>query len=80
MLFALNRQTHPGEKKLLRLAQQLCPSLPVNMSADVEALLRAAGEPGPAVVQAAVLLLDRMDDLLRAEGFDPLTSQPLEVE
>ena len=27
-LFALNRQTHPGEKRLIRLTKELCPLLP----------------------------------------------------
>lgn len=78
VLFALNRQTHPGEKKLLVLAQQTCPCLPDGMAADVTAVLQAAGTPETGLLAHLNRLLDRLDALLAQEGFDPKTSQPLE--
>lgn len=38
VLFALNDLPHPGEKKLVRLAQERCPKLPPHFAQDVEAL------------------------------------------
>ncbi len=79
VLFALNRQTHPGEKKLIRLAEQNCPRLPEGMAEDVQAVLQAAGHPQLGLEERVARLLDRLDALLAAEGFDPRTSLPLEA-
>lgn len=69
ILFALNRVLHPGEKRLVTLAAQECPRLPVEMAADITALLEAAGAAQADVVERAERLLDRLDDLLEQEGF-----------
>ncbi len=42
VLFALNHVLHPGEKRLIRQAVDLCPRLPAGMPQQVEAMLRAA--------------------------------------
>ncbi len=68
ILFAVNRRPHPGEKRLLVLAQEQCASRPEQMVSHVEALLTAAGGDGSAVLPAAHLLLDGLDALLRLEG------------
>lgn len=74
VLFALNRVLHPGEKRLLALAEQNCPLLPSGFSTDVTELLHAAGSTKPALVQCTQRLLDHLDELLLSEGFDPETS------
>jgi hypothetical protein len=66
ILFAVNRQPHPGEKRLLRFAQELCPKLPAGMAEHVTALLSAL--PGGPVIARANAMLDDLDDLLRGEG------------
>ena len=66
ILFAVNRQPHPGEKRLLRFAQELCPKLPAAMAKQVTALLSALPD-GPVIEQANAMLGD-LDDLLRSEG------------
>jgi hypothetical protein len=66
ILFAANRQPHPGEKRLLRFAQELCPKLPAGMAEHVTALLSALPD-GP-VVETANVMLDHLDVLLRGEG------------
>ncbi len=76
VLFALNRQTHPGEKKLIHLAQQNCQRLPADMAADVEAVLRAAGRPEQGLEDSVARLLDNLDAFLLTQGFDPQTSLP----
>ncbi len=69
ILFALNRQPHPGEKRLIAHVERLCPLRPPELRAQVEALI--AGLSGDLVVPLANALIDGLDDLLRAEGFDP---------
>ena len=39
ILFALNEQTHPGEKRLLQLCRRNCPILPAHFEENVERLL-----------------------------------------
>lgn len=67
VLFACNRVLNPGEKRLLEQAARLCPSLPVDMVADVTAVLQSAGQPGPAVVANLARLLDHLDQWLAKE-------------
>jgi len=69
VLFAVNRATHPGEKRLLAHARARCPRRPPHLEALVGALLAAVPE-GP-VVAAADALCDALDALLREEGLLP---------
>ncbi len=83
VLFALNRVLHPGEKRLLPFALKHCSKLPVDLEADIVAVLQAAAqqtapqqtaEPQSAAALPAriALWLDHLDDLLRQEGLDEL--------
>jgi len=69
VLFAVNRVTHPGEKRLVEAATRTCGRLPVGMAEDLDDLLRAAAVDLPGLGARVDRLLDRLDDLLRAEGF-----------
>jgi len=40
LLFALNRQTHPGEKRLAALCRERCPRLPERFEENLDALFR----------------------------------------
>lgn len=40
ILFALNRQTHPGEKRLMTLCRKNCPTLPENFEDNLSTLFR----------------------------------------
>lgn len=40
LLFALNEQTHPGEKRLMQLCHEICPILPENFEENLAALFR----------------------------------------
>lgn len=66
VLFALNRATHPGEKRLLAHARARCPRRPPALEALVGALLAAV--PAGPVTAAADALCDALDALLREEG------------
>jgi hypothetical protein len=68
VLFALNRVPHPGEKRLLRFAEALCPKRPPELAKDVEALLASVAMPGPDLLRRADVLAEQIDVLLRREG------------
>ncbi len=65
ILFAINKTPHPGEKRLLDLAEHLCPVRPASLRADVEALLRATSVNATDVVPCADRLVDSLEILLR---------------
>jgi hypothetical protein len=71
VLFALNCQTHPGEKRLLAKAAQL-DLQPEEMAAQVTAVLQA---PADGVIPAVDALINNLDTLLQENGFDPETSR-----
>ena len=71
VIFAFNRILHPGEKRLVVLACTLCPKLPIDMVADVNAVLYSAATNDQLIVTDVNRLVDRLDDLLEQEGFDP---------
>jgi hypothetical protein len=66
IVFAVNGQPHPGEKRLLQFAQALCAKLPTEMDERVGAVLLAL--PGGPVPGLANTMLDGLDDLLRGAG------------
>jgi hypothetical protein len=68
VLFAINRLPHPGEKRLVDLAEERCEKLPVGMRDDVQNLLQAAGTGGQQVVTCAEALVNSLDQLLLDEG------------
>jgi hypothetical protein len=51
ILFALNDQPHPGEKRLIQLAESLCPIRPEQMKAQLE---RVVSEPSLAAIDEMV--------------------------
>lgn len=71
ILFALNRQTHPGEKRLAAAAAASCAQLPRNMEQHVVSVLDAAGSADPVLLDRLMTLADALDDLLREAGAMP---------
>lgn len=76
VIFALNRQLHPGEKRLVELALARCEKLPLDMASDITDILRmsAAGAQGFLVKLSE--FLDHLDQLLEQGGFDHQTALP----
>lgn len=69
VLFAVNGQPHPGEKRLVAYAEMLCPKRPPALAQLVEALVTAGALPGqPDLLACANALLDSLDAVLLAEG------------
>jgi len=71
IVFAVNEQPHPGEKRMLQFARALCPKPPTDMEARVEALLAAL--PDGEIVGRANTMLDGLDDLLKTAGLFPVS-------
>jgi hypothetical protein len=71
LVFAVNRATHPGEKRLLAHVAACCPRRPAGFAALVEALLAAPASSGPGVAEAADALGAAVDRLLVEEGLLP---------
>ncbi|MEI6510254.1 MAG: DUF4037 domain-containing protein, partial [bacterium] len=69
ILFALNRQLHPGEKRLVELAVAHCAKLPAQMETDITAILQSTPGDLSGLSAAITRLLDRLDRLLEDEGF-----------
>jgi hypothetical protein len=68
VLFAVNRVPHPGEKRLVEAAVGGCARLPEGFPADLEDLLRTATTDLAGLPARIDRLLDRLDELLEAEG------------
>lgn len=70
ILFAVNRVPHPGEKRLLTFARELCPRRPADLEGQVLRVLAAACFPldMQRLTAAVDSLLDGLDHLLSAEG------------
>lgn len=68
ILFALNRVSHPGEKKLLHYLGQ-CNCVPVSMDSDIRQLISAGSSMCDSVLLILDTMINRLDDVLRREGF-----------
>ena len=71
IVFAVNRQPHPGEKRLIEAAVGSCPRLPAEMAADLAEILETATTDLAGLPRRVARLLDGLDALLAAEGLAP---------
>jgi hypothetical protein len=69
ILFALNRLPHPGEKRLVQFALERCEKLPEGMQEDIAIVIQASAGLEPGLLAGLDRLLDRLDEILRQEGF-----------
>ncbi len=69
LLFAVNRQPHPGEKRLVSYAEALCPLRPPALAQQVEAVISAvAPSQQTELLARADALLDSLDEILLGES------------
>lgn len=67
-IFALNKLTHPGEKRLITLAKEKCELLPAEFESNLTSLFKTMfyGDITPIVAD----IISKLDDCLKAAGFD----------
>lgn len=71
VLFALNEILNPGEKKILMFVKEQCSRIPPNLERQIESILQSAAVGDSIVLQELDKMIDVLDELLMAEGFDP---------
>jgi predicted nucleotidyltransferase len=71
ILFAVNRESHPGEKRLVEIAEARCPRRPPELARRVNDLVASIGRHRDNVVSSASSLVDSLDEILAAEGLFP---------
>jgi hypothetical protein len=64
ILLALNRQPHPGEKRLVAFVLRECPAIPVAFQADLEAVIRGVGFADERLLAALDRLIAHLDELI----------------
>jgi predicted nucleotidyltransferase len=72
ILFAVNRMPHPGEKRLIEIAQMQCAKRPEGMCEQVSGLIRASGVGDQDVIARIEALVEGLDGLLKAEELLPV--------
>lgn len=64
VLFAFNRQTHPGEKQLVSWAKQTCKKLPPHFEEDLALVPEGLGTKE--LLSSVSRLLDHLDEMLKS--------------
>ncbi len=67
VLFALNGQTHPGEKRLMALARQRCPLLPARFEENLNALFAHLFTDGEAALADIAQITAELEKILPPE-------------
>lgn len=64
IIFAFNRQTHPGEKRLVRLAMERCKDLPRDFKVNLDRLFVAMFNSSEEVMSCIDDICSALDDML----------------
>ncbi len=67
ILFALNKQTHPGEKRQEAWVHATCTFIPPLFDEDIKELTQSIGHASQ--LEVITRLLDHLDELLKQEGW-----------
>ncbi len=67
IIFAYNRQLHPGEKRLIKKVLALCSHIPENMIEDIQHVLKGAAAPGPTLMTSIHVLINHLEEMLENE-------------
>lgn len=68
IIFAINRQLHPGEKRLVEFVVNNCQLIPANLESDITSILQFMETDIPDLPTRVNRLLDQLDTLLVDEG------------
>ena len=69
IIFALNRMTHTGEKRMLETAEKEAKLLPADFGKNINALLDDLYKDSTVVADHLSRIIGALDDVLRKEGF-----------
>jgi len=64
VLFALNCQSHPGEKRLVQLCRKLCPVLPGRFEENLDALFSHLFDGNDSVIADIARIVDELEKIL----------------
>jgi hypothetical protein len=70
IIFALNYQLHPGEKRLVEKAVASCEKLPEDFETDIKNVLELSAKGDLLCLDWLTLLFDHLDILLLVEGVE----------
>lgn len=65
VIFALNRQTHPGEKRQVQLCKKYCTLLPKDFEENINALMKSISDGGSYKIVTA--MVNNLDEILNDE-------------
>mgnify|MGYP003046500091 CR=1 FL=1 len=65
VIFALNRQTHPGEKRQVQLCKKYCTLLPKDFEENINALMKSISDGGSYEIVTA--MVNNLDEILNDE-------------
>jgi hypothetical protein len=65
VLFAVNRQPHPGEKRLVKYAEKLCSKRPADFKERIAELLASLPRMDAAVIEKAERVVEGVEGLVR---------------
>lgn len=65
VIFALNRQTHPGEKRQVQLCKKYCTVLPKDFEENINALIKSISGGGSYEIVTA--MVNNLDEILNDE-------------
>jgi hypothetical protein len=68
VIYAFNRQLHPGEKKLLNKTLRVCPDLPEHFEEDLQTLFSTPLIPGDGIIGLVNRMTDRLNRLTGYTG------------
>jgi len=69
IVFAINRELHPGEKRLVQKAVKSCEKIPEDMQTELQEVLALSAVGDSELLVKVTRLLDHLDYLLIEEGF-----------
>ncbi len=67
IIFALNRMTHPGEKRMIEIAKRDANILPADFEKNIDALFESLYGDSETVAEILRSIIDHLDELLNAK-------------
>lgn len=75
IIFALNKKTHPGEKKLIEICKRDCALLPANFEENIASLFNHLYTDSGKIKDDLAVIIKEMNTLLSQNGFGTETEK-----